>query len=268
MNLIGLPKNKLKVGLVLGLLFTIAFPTIAQAQIQTNPFSGNDEASYQCLDKFGNRSSATIYKDSATGYYLCRGLDDDGVSGDDRAYLIPPALQQIELWFIRILYIIWALVASFSFALLVVLGYQYILRGGTSDNQLVELRKKIINYVIGFILVFLAVPILTTVFRLLGVNTDVECYNVNMPGFQFFFTSICTGNETYLRNTCESGGTLPDGLACSNPGSMIFCGERYITTTQIYTENLAPDSAGAASRMFFVCATGGGSADRGTWVQN
>jgi len=268
--------KKLKVGLAVGLLFSIAFPVIAQAQVQVNPFSGNDTNSYQCLDKVGNRLTNTIYKDPKSGYYLCAGLNVDGIEGDDRAYFIPPTLQQIEIWFVRILYIIWAVIASFSFVLLVVLGYQYILRGGTTDTQLVELRKRIINYVIGFILVFLAVPILTTVFRLFGVNTEAECYDVNMPGFQFFFDNICTGNETYLRNACTSGASIPDGLACGNPGSMVFCGARYITTTQIYTENIAPtdpsnpgnQSVGAANGMFFVCSVGTGSVGRSLWVQN
>lgn len=249
----------------MGLLFTIFIPVQLQAQLQSFEFSGNNPDSYQCFDNAGTTylngenssggNTVEIYKDSISGYYLCRGFDFDEDGKDDRAILRPPALQQIEIWFVRILYIIWAAVAGLSFFLLVGVGYQYILRGGTSDQELVKLRKRIINYAVGFSLVFLAVPILNTVFRLLGVNTDVDCYNVNMPGFQFFFTNVCTGNETLLRNACESNATISDGLACSPAGTQVLC------------QDLAPNSSGASSGVYFVCNPGESFNGRSTWVQ-
>jgi len=256
--MIGLVKffktKNLRVGLCLGLLFLIFLTTNVKAQLQVFDFSGNNNESYQCFDEFGDRVNVSIYKNSNTGFYMCRGINVDGIPGDDRAFLKPPALQQIEVWFVKILYVIWALVGSFSFFLLVVLGYQYILRGGTTDTQLVELRKKIINYIVGFILVFLAVPILATIFRLLGVNTQAACYDVNMPGFQFFFTSVCTGNETYLRNVCLTpGAVLPDGLACGVPGTTVYC------------RNLTD---GAITSGSFYCPTGStGIYERSLWIQ-
>ena len=236
-----------------------------RAQIQIFDFSGNSADSYQCFDNQGNvylngesgpAGAVEIYKDGVTGYYLCRGFDTDGVSGDDKAILRPPALQQLEIWFVRILYIIWALVGSFSFLLLVGVAYEYIIRGGTSDQELVKLRKRVINYIIGFALVFLAVPILTTVFRLLGINNDVACYNVAMPGFQFFFTGICTGNETYLRNYCEGSGVdWTEGLACPEIGASKTCSD--------YTSN--PQSS--KTNITFYCSIGTSEvSDKGVWL--
>lgn len=219
----------------------IVGPSTVSAQIQFFDYSGNNPESYQCFDKEGRilREGSSnwpkdesgnlvpvdqlIYKDDITGYFLCRGVDNDGIVGDDRAILIPPTLQQLEVWFVRILYVVWAAVGSLSFLLLVGVGYEYMIRGGTSDQELVKLRKRIINYVIGFALVFLAVPILTSVFNLLGINDDVDCYNVNMPGFQFFFTDLCTGTEARLRIACETGQPLQEGLACGSVGQQVTC---------------------------------------------
>jgi len=197
--------------------FLLSF-TQVHAQIQDFTFSGNSADSYQCIGSNGQiDDSIEIFKDSTSGAFLCR-IDRDGDGQYDKAVLKPPKLQQIEVWFVRIVYVIWALVGSYSFILLVYLGYQYMLRGGTTDTQLVELRKRIIYYIIGFALVFLALPILSTFFRLLNVNTAVDCYNVSMPGFQFFFANLCTdaNNTVVISNPCSR--TDAAGLACANSG--------------------------------------------------
>lgn len=195
--------------------FFLNFPQSVSAQLSSSVISGNDASSYVCpgedpglpvLDSSGNcaaqdkRCRTLPYLDSATGYYVCKSEDSDNIV---RATLKAPPLQQLELWFRRILYAIWAIVGSFSFVMLIYLGYQYMIRGGTSDQELVKLRKAIINYVVGFALVFLSIPILTTFFTVLGINKNVTCYDVAMPGFQFFFSELCTDpNDTYIKDPC------------------------------------------------------------------
>lgn len=210
--------------------FFLNFPQSVSAQLSSSVISGNDASSYVCpgedpglpvLDSSGNcaaqdkRCRTLPYLDSATGYYVCKSEDSDTIV---RATLKAPPLQQLELWFRRILYAIWAIVGSFSFVMLIYLGYQYMIRGGTSDQELVKLRKAIINYVVGFALVFLSIPILTTFFTLLGINKNVACYDVAMPGFQFFFPELCTDpNDTYVNNPCAIITDTVEALKKDNP---------------------------------------------------
>ncbi len=248
------------------LIYTSLLPfSKVSAQIQFFDFSGNSAESYQCFDERGiiiKDSQSIIYKDDISGYFLCEGVNNDGIAGDDRAVLIPPTLQQIEVWFVRILYVVWAVVGAFSFILLVGVGFEYMLRGGTSDQELVKVRKRIINYIIGFALVFLAVPILTTVFNLLGVNDDVACYDVNMPGFQFFFTTLCTGTEAKLQTACTSNTVIEEGQACGKVGETVTC------------QSLFPEKEGVPSvvlpdpNRYFICATGRGTATNNVWVDS
>lgn len=213
-------KKKTLITSILAFLFLNLSISFVSAQIQTDPFSGSDPNSYQCIGANGQLdASLTPYQDGDTGPFLCP-IDRDGDGQRDRAILKPPALQQIEIWFVRIIYVIWALVGTYSFVLLVVLGYQYMLRGGTTDTQLVELRKRILYYAIGFALVFLAIPILSTIFRLLNINEDVDCYNVNLPTFQFFFANLCTDANNSVVETNPCSRSDASGLACSTNGAV------------------------------------------------
>jgi hypothetical protein len=204
----------------------------AQSQGIT-PTSGNDAASYLCFDNRGSvDTSIKPYLDSSTGYYMC--------TADVRATLRPPTFQALELWFRRILYAIWALVASFSFVMLIYLGYRYMLRGGTTDSELVKLRKDIFNYIIGFALVFLSIPILTTIFNLLGIRDDVVCYDVAMPGFQFFFPKLCTDPyKVLVDNPCTQADAT--GYACNDIGK---------TSSACFDRRTGTD-------IYYICTAGG-----------
>jgi hypothetical protein len=230
-------RNKLWI-LLLPIVLSQAFSLISsfhlQAQTQDFDFSANNPecVAYQCLGADGNVDSSIKpqWEDSGDGSARGKCICPTGL-----AVLKPPKLQQLQIWFYRVLYAIWGFVAGFSFLTLVYLGYRYMLRGGTSDTELVKLRKDILNYVIGFALVFLAVPILSTIFRLMQINDNVACYQVSMPGFQFFFEDLCTdpqGNlvEGILKNPCDSDdaeGKLCDeynvSKACPIDGSQNRC---------------------------------------------
>lgn len=186
-------KSKVYFFSVLLLVATIFLAPVLNAQVQDFDFSGNSAESYQCFDSTGDLLTQEPKFDEANGEFYCT----DSLGNRVRAVLKPPSLQQLEILFVRVVYAIWALVATFSFLLLLYLGYQYLISRGDA-TQIKAIRERIIKYIIGFILVFLAVPILVTFFKLLGVNNDIECYqglsggsNVGI-GFQFFFTDLCT----------------------------------------------------------------------------
>ncbi len=153
-------------------------------------FSGNDPSSYQCFDSEGKKLDVRpTLKD---GVMTC---EYEGKTY--QAVLKPVSLQQLEIWFIKIVYFIWAFVATFSFVLLLGVAYQYMI-SRNAGSALAQARQRIFQYILGFALVFLAVPILSTMFRLLGVDDSIECYsglsgenNVGI-GFQFIFADLCT----------------------------------------------------------------------------
>lgn len=221
---------------LLGIWVTI---TPLYAQSQSFNFSGNNLESYNCIQKDGTvltyieawtASGTTIDPSnpprSGSGRFLCPDNND--------AILRPPALQQLEVWFVRVIYVIWAAVASFSFFFLVVLAYRWLISRG-DVTKITEIRQKIIYYFIGVALVFLAIPILTTVFRVLGINKSNQCYNVNMPGFQFFFADLCTDPRSVVTDPCSFSAIVEDiarGIsgesryACPVRGEIKTCGTR------------------------------------------
>ncbi len=235
-------KTLLYIFIFANLLFGNFLTSSVDAQLQSFDFSGNNPDSYQCFDKQSgevlsdNQGTVklTVTGPDSFGNYFCCPNDSINAAGNDCsnptdkiiAQLKPPALQQIEVWFVRILYAIWGLVASLSFLLVVKMGFDYLISRG-DPTKITEVRKRIINYLIGFALVFLAVPILTTVFRLLGINESAQCYNVNMPGFQFFYGSLCTDPKgviaaRFLAAPCVAlqEGLQPEGILCQGREGM------------------------------------------------
>jgi hypothetical protein len=196
--------------LIIGIIFQ-TFISPVSSQQQDFDFSGNNPDSYQCFDGSGQPDTESpIVKDDLRGFFFC---DSNGNGfynpGEKQAVLRPPKLQAIEVWFVRIIYVVWALVGAYSFYLLVALGYQVLISRG-DPTSLPKIRQRIINYMIGFALVFLAIPILDTFFRLLGINKTVSCYDVEMPGFQFFFTSLCSGTDPCSFTAAQ----IADGIVC------------------------------------------------------
>lgn len=219
---------------VLLLSFVVISPVV-KAQVQDFNFSGNSADSYQCFAKNGSISSATIQQDKVNGVgsgeFYCV---IDGVRV--KAVLKPPTLQEFEILFVRVVYAIWAIVATFSFLLIIYLAYQYLISRGDA-TQVKAIRERIIKFIIGFALVFLAVPILVTFFKLLGVDSQVQCYsglsdsnNVGI-GFQFFFTDLCTDPLGLKTDPCDitdlvsdlKNGNTNGRYACATPKEFKQC---------------------------------------------
>ncbi len=228
--------------LIIFFLLTVLVRSSVFAQAQTFTFSGNSKESYQCFDEDGSSNVPTDIRDT-NGYWLCEcegggAPSKNGMCGSGtcqgrpgssgclaaQAVLKPPALQQLEIWFVRILYVVWALVGTLSFFFLALLGYRYMISRG-DVTKITEIRQKIIYYIVGVVLVFLAVPILTTVFRLLGINDEVDCYNVEMPAFQFFHASLCSDPIGAVTGDPCNSGTSGIGLVCdpSQVGEVRAC---------------------------------------------
>lgn len=225
------------------------------AQAQDFNFSGNDPDSYQCFDSSGNViSGANITKDPVSGKFVC----PDGTP----AGLKPPTLQQLEIWFVRIVYVIWGLTASFSFILLIALGYQYMVSQGDA-TKVKEIRERILKYILGVAIVFLAVPILTSFFNVLGINQNVSCYNVNMPGFQFFFFNMCTDPRGVDTNPCQINDLL-GGLGATGSGNNYACGTAY----QFKPSSSCPGLVGGIGNITgagFCCVPIGNGSSGGVW---
>lgn len=261
--------NKKKKLVYLLLLLNLFFGQFAvvDAQLQTFDFSANNPESYQCFNKETGEILDIPVEPTPDefGNYYCN-------NGGTRviAQLRPPTLQQLEVWFVRILYAIWGLVASLSFLFLVKLGYEYTISRG-DPTKITEVRKRIVSYLIGFALVFLAVPILTTVFRLLGINTNAQCYNVNMPGFRFFYATLCTDPKgviasKFASNPCQAfiDGEAPEGITCSGTpyegGSPVTCGVVGLASISLTCQVQEGDSPGAStwcrtSTLFGFCSS-------------
>lgn len=248
-----LNNKRMKVLKIISLItFLLLTPlTILNAQIQSGNFSGNDPSSYSCYNRQGDRLDKTAIFSERDGLFYCdmnsnnrydrcpSGVYDGGETCDPIAVLNPPTIQVLEIWFVRVIYLVWALAASVSVFGLLGISYQYMISRGAPEAQKV-LRDRIAKFIIGLFLVFLAVPILNTIFRLLAVNDTVECYqgltsNVGI-GFQFVFPEMCTSpnleRELTADQVCNliqnSGGTSGglysiQGRACSTPGQDQFC---------------------------------------------
>ncbi|MFS8130706.1 MAG: pilin [Candidatus Dojkabacteria bacterium] len=214
------------------LISTIVISPVVRAQQQDFDFSGNSASSYQCFDTDGSVLPSTAVLPDPSGGFYC--LDSKG--SRTKAVLKPPTLQEFEILFVKVVYAIWAIVASFSFLMIIYLAYQYLISRG-DVTQIKAIRERIIKFIIGFALVFLAVPILITFFKILGVDNRVQCYsgltgsnNVGI-GFQFFFTDLCTDplglktdpcDITDLVNDIKNGGTN-GRYACPTPKEFKTC---------------------------------------------
>ena len=183
---------------------TVLLPTSSVAQ----GFSGTSASSYSCVgvspaatpdtvcptgDKppCGTRSAsdrACPCFDTTTNKFICGwkcvGSGCTVLTTRD-ALPKPPQLRQLEVWFVQIVYALWGF-AGVTFTLtLMGLGLMYMTSQGNPE-KIAQVRNSIGKWAIGFALVFLAYPILNTVFSVIGLNPCLT-EEIQLPGFQFFF---------------------------------------------------------------------------------
>jgi hypothetical protein len=249
-----LKRNFLKISIFLFVILTIPVGLVS-AQVQSEEFSGNSPDSYSCYNRQGDLltkdnagGDVKPEKSIADGVYYCNmngipgyqpcnsGVFDNGANCDALAVLNPPTLQQLQVWFVRIVYAIWAVAAFVSVFGIIAIGYQYMISRGAPEAT-VKVKDRMSKFILGFALVFLAIPILNTVFRLLGVNDAVNCYqsltnNDVGIGFQFVFPELCTApnlvNAVSASEVCSEASRIgvnlsndsSTGLACAPDGDV------------------------------------------------
>lgn len=162
--------------------------------ISAQNFAGSDISNYYCPGKVNADGDFVTGPDvrEVQGDYLC-DYDGDGVA-ETRAVPRPPTLRQLEYWFVKIVYLAWAASGIIFTVILMWIGWLYM----TSFNNeflLADVIKRMRNWALGLAIVFLAYPILNTFFNVLGLRRS-ECFeNINLPGFQFFFSTACNIDE-------------------------------------------------------------------------
>jgi hypothetical protein len=266
--------------IVIVFLVTLGYPVFVSAQAN---FSGNNPESYECFDRSGSSLESDPIKDDVSGAMYCEmngqagyqpcvgGVYDQGSSCDPAAVLKPVPLNQLEIWFVRVVYAIWSIAVIFSVLGIFVIGYQYMVSRGAPE-AMAKVKDRIAKFIIGFCLIFLAVPILNTIFRLLAVNDSVECYqgltgggnNVGI-GFQFIFPDLCTAPNL-------EGGNVSPSQVCSELQRMVSDGR--VTISSVVTRRTTGLACSSPGQTTSTCGLSAGpinvgiafTCEAGTWT--
>lgn len=181
--------------LVYGLFVT----TPVQAQ---QGFSGSDINNYYCPSFPNLQIQGSGVPTAIEGRFLCTYLDTlNGEIVTRDAAPRPPQLRVLEIWFMRILAIIWALSGIVFTFLLMWLGFKYMTAFG-NKYVIADVIKDFRKWVIGLALIFLSYPALVTFFRLLPLSRT-DCFDEIGPGFQFFFPTACQSREQQCQSYLE-----------------------------------------------------------------
>lgn len=204
-------------------LLTLALPLLGVllAEPVQASFSGSDCNNYTCpqlgrITSEGQSTQLTIRapRDPAPGCegtniglqggnFVCEYSDGQGNIVVKPAIPKPPQLRVLEFWFVRIVYVAWAIAGVFFTFVLIAIGFQYMTSFG-NEVALKDVVVKFRNWMIGLALVFLSYPVLNTFFNVLTIDRDQSCYSeLQMPGFQFFFPQAC-GDVVDDYNSCRT----------------------------------------------------------------
>lgn len=156
---------------ICSLLLFASLPLVNLEPLYAQGFSASSADSYYCV---GGEDPA--YNDVTQRFECASG---------SAALIRPPKLRQVEVWFVTLVYAAWGLSGIvFTFSLIVI-GFRYLTSQGNPE-QIGKLKTRLGQWAIGFVLVFLAYPILSTVFSFIGLNPCLT-EEIELPGFQFFF---------------------------------------------------------------------------------
>ncbi len=142
-------------------------------------FSGSDPSNYTCpalaIGK-GTLNTKTFQCEYPNGFTT-------------NAIIRPPTIKVLQYWFMRIIYGAWAASGVVFTIIMVYLGFKYMTSRGDSA-KIGDVKKKMKNWAIGLMLIFLSYPVLNTLFSVIGVSKN-ECFDLQLPAFQFFFPNAC-----------------------------------------------------------------------------
>lgn len=163
----------------------VAFPSEASAQ----GFAGSNIDNYYCPDINNYRTPPRVVDEN--GRYTCFYSSTTGAPSITRdAVPYPPRLDVLQVWFVRLLYVLWSVSGIIFTGLLMWLGFKYLTSFG-NEVALGEVVKDFRKWLIGLALIFLSYPVLNTMFNVLPIS-DSSCFeDISVPGFQFFFPQAC-----------------------------------------------------------------------------
>jgi hypothetical protein len=189
---------------------------VLPAAIQAQGF-GSDPNNYYCADKYG--AGELVRQD---GFKCIYNLVVDGQTQTftRNAIIKPPPLKIAQIWFVRVIYVLWGVAGVVFTFLLISIGAQYMLSFG-NDKAVGDVIRRFQRWIVGLALIFLSYPILATVFNLLPISKGACYADISIPGFQFFFPEACVNltcqeicEETYVGSGVERAQCLS---ACSTP---------------------------------------------------
>lgn len=196
----------------ISLLIFLLVPVAVQAQ----DFAGSDPNNYYCpaytgLDVIGADDLAAITRAARidgflvteiveteggaaviidnTNNYICVYENDSNFEVRNAAPK-PPTLQIVQVWFVRLVYVIWAVSGVVFTLALMWIGFKYLTSFGNEYAQggvIKDLRK----WLVGLVLVFLSYPVLNTFYNILPLSETACFSDINVIGFQFFFPDAC-----------------------------------------------------------------------------
>lgn len=163
-------------------LVWIALLAVTLPSVQAQTFSATSPESYSCVGVAGAGvdDAPDPRYDARAGKVVC-----DVGGGTYDALPKPPDFRQLQVWFVSLVYMLWSLAGVFFTGLLIFLGFMYMTSQGNPD-KLADVTDRIQKWGLGLVIVFLAYPMLTTAFSLIGFNPCLT-NDIDLPGFQFFF---------------------------------------------------------------------------------
>src|SRR3989344_4537917 len=143
--------------------------------------------------------AATLHTGVAERVFAQGGTTDFLTScppGNVSAECNPPTFRQLEFTLVRLIYALWGFSGVIFLALMLYNGYLYMFSGG-DEEKIREAQKRMVQWLVGIFLIFLSVPIVSTVMKIfIG---DGICYGqLQDPGFTFFFYDVCTSGDAPL----------------------------------------------------------------------
>lgn len=170
--------------LVAGFLFL--FMSFLNIQVGAQGFSGSNINNYYCL----SRQGATPPVQELNQNFVCVYPDGTQTNAIPKV----PSSQQLQIWFVRVLYVIWAVAGIVFTFVLIGIGFNYLTSFG-NEVALADVIKQFRKFIVGVALVVLAYPLLNTFFNVLGLRQSACFDTLQLPGFQFFFPQACVIEE-------------------------------------------------------------------------
>lgn len=117
----------------------------------------------------------------------------------------PLQIKDVQELVAKAISLLWSLGAVVFFLLLLFNGAVFLI-GSWEDAEYIlgvsikDAKKRMTQWVVGFIMFFLSYPIMNTLLQLLVTN-DTDCYaSLKEPGFTFFFPDVCNKSDTDTTN--------------------------------------------------------------------